>query len=109
MKCYLLMNTTSKRNSTISLKIYENWRPQDDHSCRTCIRVTELCKGALGKIKNTSKNYGRGRPSQNLAFCFKCIAKELRGQDKNSAKCFKCSSQIHKITKHGVYEKFLKV
>ena len=24
MKCYLLMNTASQRNSTISLKIYEN-------------------------------------------------------------------------------------
>ena len=57
------MNTTFKRNSTISLKKYTNWRPQDDHSCRTCVRVAELCKEALGNIKNTSKNYQRGRPS----------------------------------------------
>ena len=148
MKCYLLMNTTFKRNRTISLKIYENWCPHGDHLCRTCAGVTELSKGARGKIKNTSKNYRRGRPSlselfwakedldmlsakcppDNLpadiknsyfkkkwnphlsicmcnirnkpvalkpcehAFCFICIAKEFRGQDKNSAKCFKCSS-----------------
>ena len=26
-------------------------------------------------------------------------------QDNNSAKCFKCSSQIHKITEHGMFEK----
>ena len=32
MKCYLLMNTTSKRNSTNSLKTYENWCPHDEHS-----------------------------------------------------------------------------
>ena len=43
------------------------------------------------------------------AFCFICIAKDLRGQDKNSAKCFKCSSQICEITEYGVYEKLLKV
>ena len=37
------------------------------------------------------------------------IAKELREQDKNSAKCFKCSSQIYENTEHGVYEKLIKV
>ena len=42
------------------------------------------------------------------AFCFICIAKELRGQDKNSAKCFKCSSQRYEINEHRVYEKSLK-
>ena len=35
--------------------------------------------------------------------------KELRGQDKNSAKYFKCSSQIYEITEHVVYEKLVKV
>ena len=55
MKCFLLINTASKRNSTISLKTYENWCPNDDHSGRTCVRVTELNIAALGKIKNTSK------------------------------------------------------
>ena len=43
------------------------------------------------------------------AFCFICIAKELRGQDKNSAKCFKCSSTIYEITKHEVYAKLIEV
>ena len=43
------------------------------------------------------------------AFCFICIAKELRGQDKTSAKCFTCSSEICEITEYGVYEKLLKV
>ena len=57
MKCYLLMNTASKRNNTISLKTYENWCPEDDRLYCTCIRVTELCKEALGKIQNTSRNY----------------------------------------------------
>ena len=42
-------------------------------------------------------------------FCFICIAKELRGQSKNSAKCFKGSSHIYEITEHGVYEKLVKV
>ena len=42
-------------------------------------------------------------------FCFICIAKELKGQDKNLAKCFKCSSHIYEITEHGVYEKLVKV
>ena len=37
------------------------------------------------------------------------MAEELRGQDKNLAKCFKCSSHIYEITKHGVYEKLVKV
>ena len=43
------------------------------------------------------------------SFHFICIAKELREQDKNSAKCFKCSSQIYENTEHGVYEKLIKV
>ena len=38
------------------------------------------------------------------SFHFICIAKELREQDKNSAKCFKCSSQIYETTEHGVNE-----
>ena len=38
------------------------------------------------------------------AFCFICIAKGLRGQDKKSAKCFKYSSQRYEINKHRVYE-----
>ena len=169
MKCYLLMNTASKRNSTISHKTYENWCPHDEHFCQTCVRVTELSKGALGKIKNISTNDRRGRPSisklfwsqedlgmlsakcppddlpidietsylqekwdphlsicmcnicNNIlrrplvlkpcehAFCFICIAKDLRGQGKSSTKCFKCSSQICEITEYGVYEKLLKV
>ena len=169
MKCYLLTNTASKRNSTISLKTYKNWCPHDDYSWGTCARITELSKGALGKMKNTIKNDQRGRPAlsklfwsqedldmlsakcppDNLpidiensyfkekwnphlsicmcnicnnilrrpvvlkpcehAFCFICIAKELRGQDKKSAKCFKCGSQIYEITEHGVYEKLVKV
>ena len=40
------------------------------------------------------------KPCQHK-FCFKCIAKELTGQEKNSAKCFKFSSQLYEITKHG--------
>ena len=81
MKCYLLMNTASKRNSTISLKIYGNWYPHDEHFCQTCVRVTELSKGALGKVKNISINDRRGRPS---------ISKVLWSQedlDMLSAKC----------------------
>ena len=68
MKCYLLTKTASKRNSTISLNSYENWCPHDDHSCRTCVRVTKLNKGALGKIKNTSENDRRGHPSISKLF-----------------------------------------
>ena len=49
------MNKASKRNSTISLKAYENGCLHDDHLCSTCVRVTELSKRALGKIKSTSK------------------------------------------------------
>ena len=161
MKCYLVMNTAWKRNSTISLKTYEKWCSLDNHSCRMCVRVTELNQGVLGKIRNTSKNDRRVRPSlsklfwsqedldilsakcppdslptdtetsyfnekwnphlsicmcnicNNLlrrpavlrpwehAFRFICIAKKLRGQDKNSAKCFKCSSHINEITNTG--------
>ena len=56
------MNTASNRSSTISLKTYKNWCPQDYHLCRTCVRITELCKGALGKIQNISRNYWRDRP-----------------------------------------------
>ena len=54
MKCYVFMNTAFKRNSTISLNIYKNWCPYDDHLSSTYISVTELRKGALGK--NTSKD-----------------------------------------------------
>ena len=61
MKCYLPMNIASKKNSTISLKMYENWCPNDDYSCRA--RIAELNKGALGKMKNTIKNDRRGRPT----------------------------------------------
>ena len=43
------------------------------------------------------------------AFCFICIAKGLKGEDKNSEKYFKCSSQMYEITEHGVYEKLVKV
>ena len=50
--CYLLTNTASKRNSTISLKMYEKLCPLDDHSCSTCIRIARLNKEALGKIKD---------------------------------------------------------
>ena len=151
---------------TISLKMYENWCPNDDYSCHA--RIVELSKGALGKTKNI-KNDRRGRPTlsklfwsqedldmlsakcppDNLpidiensyfkekwnphlsicmcnicnitillrrpvvlkpcqhTFCFICIAKELRGQDKNSAKYFKCSSQIYETTEHVVYEKLV--
>ena len=159
MKCYLLMNMASKRNSAISLKMYEIWCPNDDYSCHA--RIAELSKGALGKTKNTIKNDRRGRPTlsklllsakcppDNLpidiensyfkekwnphlsicmcnicnitmllrrpvvlkpcqhTFCFICIAKELRGEDKNSAKYFKCSSQIYEITEHVEYEKLV--
>ena len=57
MKCYLLMNTASQRNSTtISFKTYENWGPHDDHWYSMCVRVTKLSKRAPGKIKSTSKN-----------------------------------------------------
>ena len=69
MKCYLLLHTACKRNSTISLKTYGNWRLQDNHLCRTCVRVIQLGKGALGKIKNTSRNYGRVLPSLSKLFC----------------------------------------
>ena len=69
MKCYLLLHTACKRNSTISLKTYGNWRLQDNHLCRTCVRVIQLGKGALGKIKNTSRNYGRVRPPLSKLFC----------------------------------------
>ena len=62
MKCYLLMNTASKRNSTISLKRYEKLCSHDEHQCSTCVSITKLNKRALGKIKNTSKNDRRGRP-----------------------------------------------
>ena len=58
MKCYLFMNTASQRNSAISLKSYE-----------TCVRATELSKGALGKIKSTTKNDQKGRPSLSKLFC----------------------------------------
>ena len=63
MKCYLLMNTASKRNSTIHKKTYEKLCPNDDHSCSTCVSITKLNKRALGKIKKTSKNDRSGRPS----------------------------------------------
>ena len=63
-----IMNTVCKRNSTISLKTYENWGPHDDYSCRTCARITELSKGALGKMKNTIKNDRRGRPTLSKLF-----------------------------------------
>ena len=57
------MNMTSKRNSVISLETYENWYRHDDHLGIMCVKITELDKGALGKIKNTSKNDRRSRPS----------------------------------------------
>lgn len=60
MKCYLFMNMTSKRNSVISLETYENWYRHDDHLGIMCVKITELDKGALGKIKNTSKIDQRG-------------------------------------------------
>ena len=62
MQCFLLRNTVSKRSSTISLKTYKNWCPHDDHLRSTCVRVAELIKGTLGKIKNTSKNDRRDCP-----------------------------------------------
>ena len=68
MKCYLLMNTASKRKSIILLKTYKNWCPHYEHSCRRCLQVTELSKGALGKIKNTSKNDGKDRPTLSKLF-----------------------------------------
>ena len=49
-------------NSTISLKTYEKLFPHDDHLRCTCVRITKLNKGALGKIKITSKNDRRGCP-----------------------------------------------
>ena len=69
MKCYLLLHAVCKRNSTISLKTYGICCLQDNHLCCTCVRVIQLCKGALGKIKNTSRNYGRVRPSLSKLFC----------------------------------------
>ena len=66
MKCYLLMNMASKRNSTISLIMYENWCPNDDYSCHA--RIAELSKRALGKTKNTKKNDRRGRPTLSKSF-----------------------------------------
>ena len=63
MKFYLLMNAASERNSTISLKTYEKLCPHDDHLCSTCVRIIKSNKGALGKIKNTSKNDRRALPS----------------------------------------------
>ena len=69
MKCYLLLYTDCKRNNTISLKTYRNWCLQDNHFCCTYVWVIKLCKGALGKIKNTSRNYGRVRPSLSKLFC----------------------------------------
>ena len=68
MKCYLLMNIASKRNSTISIIAYENWCPQDDNWCRTCVRVKKLCKGSWRKIENTSKIYRKCRPSFSKIF-----------------------------------------
>ena len=55
MKCYLLMNLASKRNSTSSLKVYEKLCPHDDHSCSTCVRITKLNKRALGKVRTPAK------------------------------------------------------
>ena len=68
MKCYLLMNLASKRNSTSSLKVYEKLCPHDDHSCSTCVRITKLNKRALGKVKNTSKNDRKGLPPLSKFF-----------------------------------------
>ena len=45
------------------LKHLKKLCPHDDHSCSTCVRITKLNKRALGKIKNTNKNYQRGCPS----------------------------------------------
>ena len=50
------------------LKTYKNWCPHYEHSCRRCLQVTELSKGALGKIKNTSKNDGKDRPTLSKLF-----------------------------------------
>ena len=69
MKCYLLLHTACKRNSTISLKAYGNWCLQVNHLCLSCVRVIQLCKGALGKIKNITRDYGRVRPSLSKLFC----------------------------------------
>ena len=58
-------------------------------------------------IRNICNNMLRRSVLLNLcehAFCFICIAKELREQDKKPAKCFKCSSQRYEINKHRVYE-----
>ena len=58
-------------------------------------------------IRNICNNMLRRSVALNPcehAFCFICIAKELREQDKKPAKCFKCSSQRYEINKHRVYE-----
>ena len=85
MKCYLLLHAVCKRNSTISLKTYGICCLQDNHLCCTCVRVIQLCKGALGKIKNTSRNYGRVRPSLSKLFCSEEDHDTL--SDTLSAKC----------------------
>ena len=65
MKCFLLTNTTPKRNIKhhISLKTYKKWCLSDNHSYSTCERIAELNKETPGKIKSTSKNDRRGSPS----------------------------------------------
>ena len=85
------MNTVSKRNSTISLIAYENWCPQDNNLCRTCVRVTELCKESLGKIENTSKNYRKCRPSRSKFFW------SQEDLDMLSAKCLPDNLPIYKV------------
>ena len=100
MKCYLLMNTASKRNSTISLIAYENWCPQDDNWCRTCARITQLCKGSLGKIENTSKNYWKSRPSLSKFFW------SQEDLDMLSAKCLRDNLPIHKVYSEVLVKNF---
>ena len=49
------------------------------------------------------------KPCEHAFFFFICIAEELRGPDKNTAKYFQCGSQMYEITEHGVYEKLIKL
>ena len=66
MKCYLLMNTSINRKSTISVEVY-SWSIHDDQDCSVCSRVLTLKRGAIGKkSKKVVPNF-KGRNSlQNV-------------------------------------------
>ena len=66
-KCYLLMNSSMKRKTTIKLTPFNEWDPHSTN-CQICNKVKLLQKGIIGtqKLKTQKIPLGRTKASTNI-------------------------------------------